>query len=192
MGSVYESYAIISICNFISFKSLTFSSIGLVVQSLTSVFFFALGMFELLPMLKLYLRWETHSSSRIFKKQIFLKELTVNRGRIVLLQPAFFMFRRFLMAVTIVFIYDMFSVQFFVTAMSIVFAVIITGHVKPFEKMEKHTFEQLNEVFLMVLIYHFVCFTPFLPDPIVRVRIGFSFMGLELLNIAGSLLFVLQ
>ena len=76
--------------------------------------------------------------------------------------------------------------------MSIVFAVIITGHVKPFDRLEKNRFEQLNEVFLMVLIYHFVCFTPFQPDPMIRVRIGFSFMGLEILNIAGSLLFVLQ
>jgi hypothetical protein len=43
VGSVYEGYAIIAICNFISFKSLNFSSIGLTIQSLTSVVFFVLG-----------------------------------------------------------------------------------------------------------------------------------------------------
>jgi hypothetical protein len=187
--TLVESYAIIAICSLISFKSLSFTSFGQVVQSVTSVMFFTMGLLVLLSMVHLYRNWETQNSPRYFKTKIYLEELSTTRGPTVLLYPGFFIVRRLLLAVAVVQISDLISIQLFITAMSIIAAVILTGHVKPFEESGKHLFEQANEAFLMVLIYHFVCFTPFL-DTRVKTYIGFSFIGLEAFNIAGSLLLV--
>ena len=44
-----------------------------------------------------------------------------------------------------------------------------------------------NEVFTMVLLYHFMCFTPFISEPSTKLAVGTSFCILESLNLIINL-----
>ena len=51
---------------------------------------------------------------------------------------------------------------------------IILGRVGPFVEKRKTSFELFSEVSLMLVMYHMICFTPFVPDVQVRFYLGYS------------------
>ena len=57
--------------------------------------------------------------------------------------------------------------------MQIVTSVIIIGHVKPYDETAKYHKEFFNEVILMLVMYTIICFSPFVPDAVVRFYIGY-------------------
>lgn len=147
-----------------------------------------MGLSVLLPLIRVYREWDTQNAASYFKRIVFLQELSRSQGRPVLLQPLFFMLRRILLAVAVVWICNVVAIQFLIVTMSAVAGVILIGNIKPFNESNKNRDEQANEVFLLVLIYHFLCFTPLLPDAKIQSYLGFSFISLEILFIAACLL----
>ena len=46
----------------------------------------------------------------------------------------------------------------------IIFSIIMVGYVKPWENPSKWKYQLGNEVLLLLVYYHLMCFTPFFPD----------------------------
>lgn len=52
--------------------------------------------------------------------------------------------------------------------------------------------EMFSECILMLVMYHLVCFTPFVPDFEVRFRLGYMVCGLVCLHLAVSIVLMLK
>lgn len=77
--------------------------------------------------------------------------------------------------------------QFEIVALNIIVAFLILGFASPFEERSQTNLSLANEVFTLLILYHFMCFTPFVQDMAVRIQLGFSFCLLEMANISINL-----
>jgi hypothetical protein len=66
-------------------------------------------------------------------------------------------------------------------------AIYIT-YVKPFEIPLLNYMEVFNEVCVLIATYHLFLFTDFVPDPELRYTIGWSIIGVTLINIIVNML----
>jgi len=57
---------------------------------------------------------------------------------------------------------------------TIIAAFILTGYLEPFRDPAQNTREMFNEAVTMVVLYHTLCFTPFVWDPYTKHLIGYS------------------
>jgi len=57
--------------------------------------------------------------------------------------------------------------------MSVVFGVILVGWVESLEGASRRKVEFINEIIIMMVLYCMICFSPFVPDPIARYKMGF-------------------
>ena len=80
------------------------------------------------------------------------------------------------------------------TAM-VVTAVILVGQIKPFKQVGGDRKEQVNEVLMMFVVYHMICFTPFMPDAETAYNLGYTVISLiafhlifNILGISGTIL----
>jgi hypothetical protein len=80
--------------------------------------------------------------------------------------------------------------QFEIVALNIVVACFLLGSCRIFGERSQTKLAIFNEAFIMVLLYHFMCFTPFVSDMPARIQIGFSFCILESLNLLVNLLII--
>jgi len=53
-------------------------------------------------------------------------------------------------------------------------ALFYNGYAKPFERHSQYVIETINEVTVIMIIYHVFCFTEFVPDPKTRHTVGWS------------------
>ena len=72
-------------------------------------------------------------------------------------------------------------------AANVIFTTILLYAIKPFDDPDMHRRTVFNEVFTVYLMYHFMCFTPFLPDMSTKILVGFSFCYLEVAYILTNL-----
>jgi len=56
----------------------------------------------------------------------------------------------------------------------IIFAFILNGHLEPFKEPKHNVLEMFNEAMMMVVLYHFLLFTPMVYDPETKFVIGYS------------------
>lgn len=85
----------------------------------------------------------------------------------------YFLFRRLLMAVCVVFFRSMLFSQIMVKAFSTVASVIIIGQIDVFETRFKRNMEFINEMMIMLILYNVICFSSFVPDPIAKYKMGY-------------------
>jgi hypothetical protein len=52
--------------------------------------------------------------------------------------------------------------------------VVLVGYIRPFEMRSENNLELFNEFTTLVVNYHLMCFTSFVPDPDTRELIGTS------------------
>jgi len=57
--------------------------------------------------------------------------------------------------------------------MTVIVQLIILGRVGPFRDQSKTRFELYNEGFVLVVMYHCICFTPFVPEIATRYYLGY-------------------
>ena len=65
---------------------------------------------------------------------------------------------------------------------------IYITYVKPFETPLLNYMEVFNEVCVLIATYHLFLFTDFVPDPELRYSIGWSIIGVTIVNIIVNML----
>jgi hypothetical protein len=58
---------------------------------------------------------------------------------------------------------------------------------RPFKTKARNRLELFNEVFIIIIMYHFFIFTDFVPDSMAKYKMGYSCCVLLLVNIVGNL-----
>jgi hypothetical protein len=94
----------------------------------------------------------------------FYEGLRLQEGRKVLLQPIFFLFRRLLLALTVVTFNDVLIVQIYLIAGQTIASIMIIGLIKPFDDEKQNFIEMANEMFILFTLYGMICFSPFITD----------------------------
>jgi len=122
----------------------------------------------------------------------FYEELDLRNGKMVLLQPIWFLLRRFLLSFMVVFLNTTVIWQVALMTLTIIVQVIILGRIEPFKGKSKYYYEMFSEVILMLIMYHLICFTPFVPDVEVRFKLGYSVCGLICLHLTVSISLLLK
>ena len=98
-------------------------------------------------------------------------------GKLVLVQPFFFLVRRLMIAIAIVIVNQVLIWQIMLMASQIVASVIIIGNVRPYRHPSKRKIEIFNEIILMVVMYTIICFSDLVPNIEARFTIGYVCMA---------------
>ena len=102
----------------------------------------------------------------------FYSDLNFKRGRQVLIQPVFFLARRYLLALAVSTYNHYLIWQICMMAAQIIMQVNIIGS-KVFIDKSRTRSEYFNEFILMVVLYTILCFSPFVGDINVKFFIGY-------------------
>jgi hypothetical protein len=81
------------------------------------------------------------------------KELAINKGPHILNYTILFHARRLVLPVLIIFS-KTFALQFSVFVLTVIANVAFTSTFRPFKEAKKHILEQLNELVILVILYH--------------------------------------
>ena len=73
----------------------------------------------------------------------------------------------------------------------VVAAVILIGHIQPFETLFRERLEMFNEVCLMFVVYPIICFSPMVTNYHRKHEMGFICIGIISLNLIVNLFFML-
>lgn len=85
-------------------------------------------------------------------------DLKLENGKYVLLQPGFFLLRRFIIAIVIIIDFNMLTFQMTVVLICSILSVAILHNVSPFKDKKWTRIESINEVFILLTLYNFVGF----------------------------------
>ena len=110
----------------------------------------------------------------------------------VLLSPFIFVLKRGLFALTCVMLMDHLSLQVQLFSISTIFATIYFMIVKPNQEALVNRLDVLNEIASMLVLYHVLVFTDWVPDPSVRYLFGWSLIGSASCVIGIHLFFMLR
>jgi len=105
----------------------------------------------------------------------------------MMMYPLYFMFRRILFGLSIVMFPTTVCFQIIVKYFLILAAFIIVGHLEPYQDRYHNRREMFNEIIMMVVLYHFLLFTPFVPEPATQHLIGYSVIFFTCLHIYVNL-----
>lgn len=158
---VTEAYMQLTISCLINFLSFKFTSVGTAISSSAAVvaFIVCLG-FPVFSYCFLYRNRQNLETCEFKEKFESLYEgLNYKLGHfIVLAEPAFGFARVLFLIGSLVLLQSHPYFQIFVTNFTITFIVIYTGLASPYEEKSTSFFENFNEVFIMIMTYHLICF----------------------------------
>ena len=162
ISMLFESYSQIVICCFINFKTISWGSTGVIIQtSFAILFWFGCVMFPIWLIWKLSKKFDRLES---FKYKVvfgtFYEDLDLELGNKVFLQPVFFLFRRVYMAAMVLYVTS-FTWQFIMLLIHLVASIVLLIILQPFSESKKVRAEMMNEYLLLIMFYHVICFTPF-------------------------------
>jgi len=98
----------------------------------------------------------------MLKYYAYYTDLDLTESAHVVWYPVYFMLRRLMLGLTIVFLDQTVIWQIASKTTLVLTSVFLVGKIKPFNDPFKNWMEQLNEALLMFVVYHIMCFTPFL------------------------------
>lgn len=99
--------------------------------------------------------------------------------------------RKFLLAISVVVYQDQLWLQLLVLTMSSIFIIIANGHIKAKTSKFDQRMEAFNEVKLLLLMYHMLCFTELGPDPETKYTIGYSCSATLILGTAVNMIMMI-
>jgi len=103
-----------------------------------------------------------------------------------------FLVRRFIIAFIVVYLQTAVIWQIALMTLTIITQVIILGRLQPFELPSKTKYELFSEVVVMLVMYHLICFTPFVPDVDMRFKLGYSVSAIVIVHLAVSMAILLR
>ena len=163
--TLFESYSQIVICCFINFKTIAWSTTGVNIQTSFAILFWCgCIVFPIWIIFKLSKKFDRLKSLKYrIMFSSFYEDLDLERGKKVFLQPAFFLARRIQLAAMVLFV-TTFTWQFIFLSLHLVTAIVLLVLLQPFYEQQKVRAEMMNEVLLLIMFYHVMCFTPFVID----------------------------
>ena len=139
ISTIRESSAIIAICVFINFKKIKWEYVGdYFHNSIALIFLCVICVFPYYCIWYIYMNWRIVERESMERKRLmdrfgmWIEDLNLGKGRIVLLQPAFYVFRRIHLAITCVYM-KWFIGQTFMMMFQIIFSIIMVGYIHPWE-----------------------------------------------------------
>ena len=115
-------------------------------------------------------------------------ELDIRKGAKIFLQPVFFLIRRLVMAATIVHLKHFLAAQIYLIFFQSALSVIILSYIRAYQKGSRHRMEIFNEIILVLTLYTIMCFSDWLSDVELKMKIGYVACALVsfhfILNIA--------
>jgi len=135
IATIFESYAIIALCCLIQLPVMSFETYGLSVQGLLAIMFSLLIMTVPFIMLRHAVRNFHALETDVMKRKYgaLYEDLKLAQGKMVFLQPGFFLVRRLMLAIAVVVAYDTLIVQIFIIMGQSIIAVIIANYTRPFK-----------------------------------------------------------
>lgn len=135
---------------------------------------------------------------RLLKKSSFMEKYgavydMVNlkqKSRSVLLWPIFFIGRRILFALGVVFLLDYPTLQIYLFIFPTLAVLMMVGLAEPLQTPFENKSEVYNNFTILVLSYCLLCFTEFVPVPDMRYNMGYLMILLTVQNIVVSLVFI--
>jgi hypothetical protein len=167
IDTIRESCAIIAICGFINTKAFKWVLVGDYVHNVIALSFLAL-----IVVFPLYSIWwvrynigQGAQQNKRMEKRFgsWYEGLDLRKGKWVLLWPAFYVLRRIHLAWACIYM-DHFIYQTFMFILQVIFSIIFVGQIRPWEDPHQWKAQLVNEVILLIVYYHLMCFTPFFPD----------------------------
>jgi hypothetical protein len=101
-----------------------------------------------------------------------------------------FCYRRLFLVALIVFLQDYPYAQIQLMCLSCSYVVISVGHSNIYRLPSDLRLEYFNECTIMICVYHYICFTLFVDDPIVRYYVGYSLIGVTCFNLVVNVLLI--
>jgi len=187
LGVLKESYGVASICVCIGFRSLAWDSAGGVINSVLVCF---APVFLIAPVVigavYMYQNYDTLSKKALKEKIGVAYEDLKNYQRIpfsdFISYPSFFFVRRLFLAMTVVFLKNHFYVQaLLLIAQGLVATMILATH-KPHLTRSSNYFEVMNEVAVLVTIYHLFLMTDYVQELKTKRALGYSMVGVMALQ----------
>ena len=89
----------------------------------------------------------------------------------------FFYYRRLLVPLSVILFPTILILQYATLVMSGIFTIIVIGYNKPFKSSSRNKVEMFEEAGIIVIMYHIICFTDWVPDLEVRHNLGYSLIG---------------
>ncbi len=96
------------------------------------------------------------------------------------------------MALIVVIFRNFLWMQIFLSAMSIITAVIMIGEADFFETKLKQNMEFANEVLIMFMLYSMISFSPFVPDIETRFKMGYFCCFVEAFSLAVNMWLIMR
>ena len=73
--------------------------------------------------------------------------------------------------------------QYFTVTVTGVATIALIGSQRPFISKNRNRAEILQEIVIICIMYHVLCFTDFVPDPALRNLVGYSLISCTLLHL---------
>lgn len=108
-------------------------------------------------------------------------------GRKALLYPFSTTLRKLTLIYVTVYMQDKPVYSIFVLIYQAVYMITLVGYVEPYKNLISNNLDLMNESFVILLIYHMLAFTDFVPDLNTRQNVGISLIALTCLDIMINL-----
>ena len=189
-----ESFTILLLSSLITIKYPNWNSKGQIIETVIAYCVFSVAMLCLVIFPYIIYENREHiidsKSTHLHKFAPFYEELDRKNTYIAVFRFVF-MFRRLLLALTIVMI-DILAFQLLIGFMQCTMTIITIGFVEPYEKKSKWIKELVNEQIILATIYFAMCFSQLVPDPHVQAWVGYAFCGMlatHIVSFLGLMLF---
>lgn len=190
---IFESFAIVAISCLIGLQVIDFGSAGLSVQSLTCIFFLVLITVMPVLMLSHVNHHFARLNDQLIKKRVgsVYEELDIRKGKKILIQPMFFLLRRLVLGYAVVYMNDNFAGQIMVIALQTLASAMVLSYVHAFKSMQRHRMEFFNEVVFLLILYTILCFSDWLGDEELQLKIGFVSCSLICIHLGLNFLLII-
>ena len=190
---IFESFAIVAISCLIGLQVIDFGSTGLSVQSLSCIFFLVLITVIPVLMFSHVTRHFARLNDSQVKKQVgtVYEELDIQKGKKIFIQPIFFLLRRLALACAIVYMNDNFAGQIFVIALQTLASAMVLSYAQAFRSKQRHRMELFNEVVFLLILYTILCFSDWLGDEELQLKIGFVSCSLICIHLGLNFLLII-
>ena len=165
IGFLKSSYSVISICCLLNIAYMSWNEKDAIINStLSCIIFGFLLVYPGLIQLFLYKR-----SSEMKRKAFQNKYIAAYEGLIIedqkfILQPIFFFYRRILLPMFVILFPSNLTTQFFALEITGLATIMMIGYTIPFKSPSRNKAEMLEEVAIIILMYHMLCFSDWQPD----------------------------
>jgi len=86
---------------------------------------------------------------------------------------------------------DIFVFQMFVLILTQMIVLMVYARIKPFSDKSQYRLHIFDELGVILLMYHLICYTDFVPEPETQFKVGWSMVAITALLIIPVNLFVL-